>query len=587
MDTVTINGVEVFATGTHNGDVYGEDDLRGMIAAAPEVGFDAPLKLGHMSDGDTDRLLKAEGMPAFGYVRNLRLAGQKLLADFVNVPKRLAELIKTGAYKRVSSEIYWNYANGQRTWPRVLKAVALLGGEIPAVTNLREIEALYSRKDRQDHEYKTYYGDIEAATPSSLQFKAKATVTYRAADEDLAACATCRFYLGGVEERNVGACGLVEGEIGADAVCDLYEPREAYAFTLVPLDPARTYTADDGWQEFRITREQMRTLCPDCAERMEYRNLAELKYYWNEMTREYAMHAGLGARVGAPEGFRARCLASNLGEGATDPEAFCTKLTEFCFSATKAHANAGGEVHVYKVVKRGDEWCVTTEDGSKTLGCHPSAEKAGAQLRAVEASKHAAHSHEGTTRPSMGNEDSDMNPEEIKKLQDALAASQARVVELETKLKDADTLQAKVAQMSAQIATLETERATREDEALLDGLIGEGRMLPVERDTQKALLFASRVQVHKYTENGAAKERPMRDVLIDALKARPKLLQFSDVARGSNNQPPVSDDPVSEVQTRITKYRSEHPEVAYEAAYDAVLAADPQLKLRYAQSVTE
>jgi hypothetical protein len=40
-----------------------------------------------------------------------------------------------------------------------------------------------------------------------------------------------------------------------------------------------------------------------------------------------------------------------------------------------------------KVVQRGDEWCVTTKDGSKTLGCHDSEEKANAQLQAIEISK--------------------------------------------------------------------------------------------------------------------------------------------------------------------------------------------------------
>jgi hypothetical protein len=44
----------------------------------------------------------------------------------------------------VSAEIYWNYQNAQGKWPRVLKAVALLGGEIPAVTSLKELEALYA-----------------------------------------------------------------------------------------------------------------------------------------------------------------------------------------------------------------------------------------------------------------------------------------------------------------------------------------------------------------------------------------------------------------------------------------------------------
>ena len=41
----------------------------------------------------------------------------------------------------------------------------------------------------------------------------------------------------------------------------------------------------------------------------------------------------------------------------------------------------------YKIVKRGARYCVTTEDGSRTLGCHSTRAEALKQLRAVEANK--------------------------------------------------------------------------------------------------------------------------------------------------------------------------------------------------------
>ena len=40
------------------------------------------------------------------------------------------------------------------------------------------------------------------------------------------------------------------------------------------------------------------------------------------------------------------------------------------------------------VVRHGNKWYVKTEDGSKTLGVHPTKEQALAQLRAIEANKH-------------------------------------------------------------------------------------------------------------------------------------------------------------------------------------------------------
>src|SRR5512134_2318660 len=106
-DTVTIRDTELFAVGRHNSDEYSLADLQGMVAAANEVGFCPPLKLGHMSDGDTAALLKHEGLPALGWINNLRIKGQKLVGDLTQVPRRVAELIRNGAYKRLSAEIYW------------------------------------------------------------------------------------------------------------------------------------------------------------------------------------------------------------------------------------------------------------------------------------------------------------------------------------------------------------------------------------------------------------------------------------------------------------------------------------------------
>ncbi|HAI44101.1 MAG TPA: hypothetical protein DCM40_41375, partial [Maribacter sp.] len=68
----------------------------------------------------------------------------KLLADFKEIPQVLYDAMKRGNYKRVSSEIYWNYTNNGSVLDRVLKAVAILGTEIPAVTNLEAIENLYA-----------------------------------------------------------------------------------------------------------------------------------------------------------------------------------------------------------------------------------------------------------------------------------------------------------------------------------------------------------------------------------------------------------------------------------------------------------
>ena len=226
-ETVTIPGIEIFQTGTYNGDNYGPSDLKDMIDAAPQVGFQPPVKLGHMGDADTKALLKKEGLPAFGYVSNLRIKGKKIIADLVDVPKRLGEIIKKRGYSRVSSEIYWNYRKGSLTFPRVLKAVALLGAEIPAITDLASIEALYQamkQLDAEGIEYRTYFND-------GLRLKSKEAVNYRETTGAEERCGTCRFYFGNRETGSVGFCSLVSGDIATEFVCDLFEKSDAFIDT--------------------------------------------------------------------------------------------------------------------------------------------------------------------------------------------------------------------------------------------------------------------------------------------------------------------------------------------------------------------
>jgi hypothetical protein len=143
-----LEGVEIFSTGTWNGDKYETKDLNAMVDNFDETGFQPPLKLGH----NEEQPEMLDGAPALGYVDKIYVEGSKLLANFVSLPKKVYEAIKRGNYKRVSSEIYWNYKSNGMTLDRVLKAVALLGSEIPAVTNLESISGLYNK----DAEFKYY-----------------------------------------------------------------------------------------------------------------------------------------------------------------------------------------------------------------------------------------------------------------------------------------------------------------------------------------------------------------------------------------------------------------------------------------------
>lgn len=126
----SIFGAEIFATGIHNGDKYTEKDLDDMVDAAPKVGFRPPLKAGHA---------EKPGDPALGWVQNIRREGSKLLADFLDIPDEIYKVIKRHGWDTVSSEVFWNLDRDGKVYRRVLKAVALLGIEIPAVPNLKPL----------------------------------------------------------------------------------------------------------------------------------------------------------------------------------------------------------------------------------------------------------------------------------------------------------------------------------------------------------------------------------------------------------------------------------------------------------------
>lgn len=73
--------------------------------------------------------------------------GEKLLADFVNLPTVVYDAIRSGLYRFVSVELLKNVQAGTREIPWVLDAVALLGADQPAVGTLKDLQSLtMSRK---------------------------------------------------------------------------------------------------------------------------------------------------------------------------------------------------------------------------------------------------------------------------------------------------------------------------------------------------------------------------------------------------------------------------------------------------------
>ena len=142
-ETFGLNDVEIFEAGTWNGFEYGEKDLDGIVAAfnAGAKEIKPFVKLGH---DQGQKLLQKDGYPSAGWITGLRRVGSKLLADIQAMPKAIKELVENKAYGRLSSELYVKPKIGEKVYDYALKAVALLGGDTPAVKTLKDFVTLYT-----------------------------------------------------------------------------------------------------------------------------------------------------------------------------------------------------------------------------------------------------------------------------------------------------------------------------------------------------------------------------------------------------------------------------------------------------------
>jgi hypothetical protein len=159
-ETFRKKGVEIFSVGKWNGDEYTHDDLNEMVKAFEETkqGAQPYLKLGH---DPKQKLVQEDGLPAAGWIEKMYIVGDKLVADFCDIPKKIYDLIEMKAYKKVSCEIFWNLKIGSKTYKRMVAAVALLGANTPGVMNLSDIMAMYKSVGKDCDDIKAYDNALE------------------------------------------------------------------------------------------------------------------------------------------------------------------------------------------------------------------------------------------------------------------------------------------------------------------------------------------------------------------------------------------------------------------------------------------
>lgn len=129
-----IKDVEIFATGTHNGETFTDKDLQEIVDATNALDFKPAIKVGHTDDS---------ALPAFGYVENFRKVGNKIIGDFTNLTQEVYESIKQKRFGRVSVELYKNLRRDGKVFKKALGAVALLGQSIPGVSGLKPLYEMF------------------------------------------------------------------------------------------------------------------------------------------------------------------------------------------------------------------------------------------------------------------------------------------------------------------------------------------------------------------------------------------------------------------------------------------------------------
>ncbi len=183
--TEDFKGVELAHTGTFNASTgkitFTRQDFDDMVDASQALKgkVDFPLKLGH---NESQKLLQEDGLPAAGWIENVRRNGNTLVADFMRVPEKIAEIMKAGGFRKRSIEAMRNVVLAGQRFAFVLTGAALLGEELPAVDSLDDIAALYTAASLDWPDAKKI--DADAGAPESVLVIIQAAEHAEDDDED-------------------------------------------------------------------------------------------------------------------------------------------------------------------------------------------------------------------------------------------------------------------------------------------------------------------------------------------------------------------------------------------------------------------
>ena len=312
---VSISNLEVFASGTVT-DSQGvtreitEEHLDMFVKSFERLfprGQHAYLKTGHTTDEFNQRVATQLGVPVelvkgegydqdgnlnLGMMNSLKRINGKLIASFESVPEVVGNLVKQGLYDAVSAEVTWTMDSTNKIVDAIMTAVALLGGQDPAVGNL------------------TPANESRVYTRFALN---EGKIVQQILDAELSEI-TQKF-----EES-------IRGKRGAPIFRSLWKALQDSYRRMNPstnTSSSRFDIGDASWlmnvvddfrsknpKTFDLPIEFIEQLCPPCAAEMSGLGIEKL------VVRDLTLPQGLKKHMAAvsPEGFFGRLIALNFGE---------------------------------------------------------------------------------------------------------------------------------------------------------------------------------------------------------------------------------------------------------------------------------
>ena len=156
-----VKNVELFALNQEHSKGFTIEMLKDMVKNFKLLKTYHEVPMAVLGHGETQELLSESGLPAAGWLSALKLFGEKLIGDFKDVPKLIAPLLKNGAYKKRSVEVYKQFKYGEKTLGPVIRRIAFLGFDIPKIKGLSDIVARYSEagsiRSTEDLDLKTFF----------------------------------------------------------------------------------------------------------------------------------------------------------------------------------------------------------------------------------------------------------------------------------------------------------------------------------------------------------------------------------------------------------------------------------------------